>query len=189
MSEQELKACPFCGNKAEEPDNEVSGLSSISWWVMCSHCSAKSEDWGTEEMAIKAWNDRTDTQEVEQLRKELEEYKDSVFQYGIECTKLTLERDELTAANAEKMKTVLDAIYNHNEAARAAVIQHYGLHHQEPAQSLAEHDKRVRDEVIEECADIVGCFENDLRDNENWEWFDDTTMQIAEAIRALKSKP
>jgi hypothetical protein len=28
-----------------------------------------------------------------------------------------------------RMRKALDAIYNHNEAARAAVIQHYGIHH------------------------------------------------------------
>lgn len=29
----------------------------------------------------------------------------------------------------KRMQIAIDAIYNHNEAARAAVIKHYGLHH------------------------------------------------------------
>lgn len=36
--------------------------------------------------------------------------------------------EELRADN-ERMRKALDAIYNHNEAARAAVVQHYGLWH------------------------------------------------------------
>ena len=42
--------------------------------------------------------------------------------------------DELAALKEEnrRMRQGLDDIYNHNEAARAAVILHYGLHHSTP---------------------------------------------------------
>lgn len=41
---------------------------------------------------------------------------------------LQAENDRLRAACAT-MRKALDDVYNHNEASRAAVIQHYGIHH------------------------------------------------------------
>jgi hypothetical protein len=35
----------------------------------------------------------------------------------------------LAAIALRKYVTAMDAIYSHNEAARAAVIQHFGIHH------------------------------------------------------------
>jgi hypothetical protein len=37
----------------------------------------------------------------------------------------------------ELARKALDAIYNHNEASRAALIQHYGLHHTQLDAALA----------------------------------------------------
>ena len=45
-------------------------------------------------------------------------------------------RIDALEADVARMRTALDAIYNHNEAARQAVIQHYGLWHSESASML-----------------------------------------------------
>jgi hypothetical protein len=42
---------------------------------------------------------------------------------------VTAERDRLRAA-LEKYQKAMDALYNHNEAVRSAVIQHFGIHHE-----------------------------------------------------------
>lgn len=44
------------------------------------------------------------------------------------------DRTEDAADTLEKYVKAMDAIYNHNEAARAAVIQHFGLWHQPASQ-------------------------------------------------------
>lgn len=36
---------------------------------------------------------------------------------------------DVTDAEIVRLRDVLDKIYNHNEASRASVIKHYGLHH------------------------------------------------------------
>jgi hypothetical protein len=51
-----------------------------------------------------------------------------------ELAAVTKERDTLldTAETLQRYVAAMDAIYNHNEAARAAVIMHFGLWHQTP---------------------------------------------------------
>ena len=50
-----------------------------------------------------------------------------------ELRALKLERNYLREQNA-RMQKALDDIYNHNEAARAAVVQHYGTAHDDQDQ-------------------------------------------------------
>ena len=66
----ELKPCPFCGGEAEYLNSETSE------WVECSKCGAKGEIelWGTSGNCVyKNWNTRTESTELEQLRKERDE--------------------------------------------------------------------------------------------------------------------
>lgn len=77
----ELKPCPFCGGEAKIED-KVSQLT-----ICCSKCSIcnlnanvffcmdDSHKKTVREWAIKDWNTRTESTELEQLRKALEEIK------------------------------------------------------------------------------------------------------------------
>jgi Lar family restriction alleviation protein len=59
----ELKPCPFCGNEAEMESRYIGygslGLGAHDWYtVKCKSCRGKSDEYGTEEAAIAAWNKR-----------------------------------------------------------------------------------------------------------------------------------
>lgn len=71
---------------------------------------------------------------------------------------LTAERDKRERAEAAcaEYRDALDAIYNHNEAARAAVVQHYGtLHESDAGRAYAERMGRYR-EALERISKAVG---------------------------------
>jgi len=115
--------------------------------------------------------------DLKAARKERDEYKDSVFQYGIECTKLTLERDEL-ANYVERLRDSIHSIRLIGDNLVGTITFEstpplFDVVKEAPSTSLAEHDKRVRDEVIDECAELA---------------FYDRHVKLSDKIRALKSK-
>jgi Lar family restriction alleviation protein len=64
MNETELKPCPFCGNEAKFTDNKnvKSDYAPISYGVKCRNCFVISEYEDNKQLAIKAWNTRTDAE-------------------------------------------------------------------------------------------------------------------------------
>jgi Lar family restriction alleviation protein len=54
----ELKSCPYCGRKAENPDYERTRFHDIEWRIECEACPAEIAGCSTEKEAIKAWNTR-----------------------------------------------------------------------------------------------------------------------------------
>lgn len=53
-----LKPCPFCGEKAKIYETNV-GMDCLCWWnVECTVCEAAMEGFGSERIAIRAWNTR-----------------------------------------------------------------------------------------------------------------------------------
>lgn len=108
-------------------------------------------------MSIAVGDPETFGESVRQLTKERDDARRRIAELeqelGREVERLRGELDAMRAAHPEsdcyasypklrqraaalegevvKMRNALDAIYNHNEAARAAVVQHYGLHHSE----------------------------------------------------------
>lgn len=54
--DQELKPCPFCGSTAELRDD---GDEYYPYWVNCNECVGCTGECPTKELAIKAWNTRT----------------------------------------------------------------------------------------------------------------------------------
>jgi len=71
----ELKNCPFCGSEAVlNSTKEFSNREYAS--VSCSECLVKTSVYSTEKGAIKAWNKRTDEQN---LFKAMQEIRDSRF--------------------------------------------------------------------------------------------------------------
>lgn len=57
MTKTELKACPFCGEKAVVIDeNEDPSCDQSAWSVMCGRCYAKVAPCETKKEAAKWWN-------------------------------------------------------------------------------------------------------------------------------------
>lgn len=54
MTKPDLKPCPFCGDFARV--RHASGR----WWVICVGCQAGTFDFDSPDLAIAAWNRRTD---------------------------------------------------------------------------------------------------------------------------------
>ena len=173
---KELDYCPFCGGKVIEVNP--------SWNLANAECTRCGEEWGhcgaKFEGRYDKWNTRTNTQvsfseasasEVEQLRKELISAQASIGDLIVSGSGLV----DLLKRTALPYDRALNAF---NKAMMTT-----------NKKALQRHDNEVRAEERERCAVISGCFENDLRDNENWEWFDDTIEQLSLAIRNLKEKP
>ena len=53
--QEELKPCPFCGEKQRFIQKGV-----VYAWIMCGGCYASGPDRETLELAIKAWNERAE---------------------------------------------------------------------------------------------------------------------------------
>jgi Lar family restriction alleviation protein len=59
-SELEPKPCPFCGGRAKVYETNL-GVDCFSWWnVECNDCEASMEGFGSERVAIRAWNTRVE---------------------------------------------------------------------------------------------------------------------------------
>lgn len=59
---------------------------------------------------------------IEQLKSNAEDFgTGKLSQFGDDM--------RMAAATLRSYVNAMDAIYNHNEAVRAAVIQHFGIHH------------------------------------------------------------
>ena len=62
MKQEELKPCPFCGEKAEVSSGRFDGKDTS--YVMCTRCGSRGEfffvssRYASAEKAIKAWNRR-----------------------------------------------------------------------------------------------------------------------------------
>lgn len=54
---EELKCCPFCGCEAFADAVETLEKEPF-WYVVCDTCYSSSDGYITEELAIKAWNQR-----------------------------------------------------------------------------------------------------------------------------------
>ena len=129
MSE-ELKPCPFCGGEAYE---YISMRLGEEDGIGCTDCGVLLLS-----MTAKAWNTRTDTQQVEQLRKERDEL----------AAHVNMLRDALTISNThhgyfgeEPWMTDSTAILALKET---------------PAQSLQQHDNEVIDRVLNEIELVEG---------------------------------
>lgn len=70
----ELKACPFCGSAAREPEYDGD-----FWSVDCTSCQAYTWNHDTSTEAIAAWNRRTVTRE---------QYEEMVYELHSECRDL-----------------------------------------------------------------------------------------------------
>lgn len=84
-----LKDCPFCGTEEEYLEIKDDGEGYII--IRCCYCSARSDEFGSEECAIKAWNTRAEPKEltisIDQFRKLIEylsnEDREGSFRYLI----------------------------------------------------------------------------------------------------------
>ncbi len=82
--EQELANCPYCGGEAEYQWQEAGTCSPnqvdlVDIYCLDSDCGAYIRITGKEpDEAIKAWNNRHNTQELEQVRQELEDLLDEL---------------------------------------------------------------------------------------------------------------
>jgi Lar family restriction alleviation protein len=59
MTDEMLKACPFCGGEAEHCSNLEWSQGGPMHWVLCKDCHACPGDRKTKAEAITAWNTRT----------------------------------------------------------------------------------------------------------------------------------
>lgn len=56
---EKLKPCPFCGR-----DAVIKGSPDYRYYVLCGKCEAKTRKFTSESDAIKAWNRRTNNEEI-----------------------------------------------------------------------------------------------------------------------------
>lgn len=81
---KELKPCPFCGCEEQEVKNDV-GVGNKMFLVLC-NCGAETDYHQSEQGAVNHWNTRTESAELEQLRKERDDcvmaLKSMVEQFG-----------------------------------------------------------------------------------------------------------
>jgi Lar family restriction alleviation protein len=59
---EELKPCPFCGEKAVLEDT-VTGIKTVLYYVSCLNCPATMEFSSSKEESAKAWNQRHSSRE------------------------------------------------------------------------------------------------------------------------------
>lgn len=54
-----VKDCPLCTQNPDAPEKSVFLIcNSYRYWVLCTHCGAKTGEYETKEEAIEAWNTR-----------------------------------------------------------------------------------------------------------------------------------
>ena len=61
----ELKPCPFCGDKAILLHRYISGIANKkAYWVKCGKCQSKIQERNSTKKAIEFWNNRCPLVEV-----------------------------------------------------------------------------------------------------------------------------
>jgi len=139
MSE-ELKPCPFCGGEARLNDAVV---------VECEtdNCFGNAVDevyFETAKEAVKAWNVRTDTQQVEQLRKELEGTKRRYDELE-EAARGHMEVSMKIAGYIVQLEQKCDALAAHNKKLHELLdkIDAWALGYQAIALKTGESDENI----------------------------------------------
>ena len=107
MSEETLKACPFCGGEAEI---EQTGTNRRSCIVSCLDCGARNEGPDEYENSGKAWNTRQspESKKIEEVLEEIKEIKNmAILEDDIEHGTAYFKASEIVTF-MDKLKSILE---------------------------------------------------------------------------------